>query len=320
MDNSFNRSRQPKGVPAGGEFASTPHAESSLKLQIPTAPAPQGLDGLAAATPTVIDTELAELYYQQAKAAAWTSGFESTIARYEKRGGSAPGHLYESLAEAARAEAEVQATIKPFEAEYTRRGGWTRFFMVMNNGGHLHSSRSCSTCRPSTQFGWMPAYSGQDEAGVVGLAGEDSCTVCFPSAPVDQKSMLPFRVAEREEAAEAAAEKETRAVKAASERVVVGRKVYKTVRGAENEVGWQVECMISSRYHQAADAAHRAGLDANAAKYYAEAREIGEAIAVTVPGYDVDALLTKKFETKAKMLRKSGFPMPEDAALEGPVV
>jgi hypothetical protein len=68
-------------------------------------------------------------------------------------------------------------------AEFDRRGGWTRAWAVV--GGHIHSSRSCHTCFPTTRFQWLPQVSGMDEAEIVELAGERACTVCYPSAPVD---------------------------------------------------------------------------------------------------------------------------------------
>ena len=63
--------------------------------------------------------------------------------------------------------------------------GWSRFFIVRNHGGHIHSSLACSTCRPTTEFGWTPELSGLDEAHAVAAYGAILCTVCFPSAPVE---------------------------------------------------------------------------------------------------------------------------------------
>lgn len=71
------------------------------------------------------------------------------------------------------------------EGEFIRRGGWTRAFIVRGNDGHIHSSMQCRTCRITTQFGWLPDYSGRSEAEIVEAAGRMACTVCYPSAPVD---------------------------------------------------------------------------------------------------------------------------------------
>ena len=66
-----------------------------------------------------------------------------------------------------------------------RYTGWSRFFLVNNVGGHIHSSMSCSTCRPTTEFSWLPTLSGLTEAEAVAEHGAILCTVCFPSAPVE---------------------------------------------------------------------------------------------------------------------------------------
>ena len=75
--------------------------------------------------------------------------------------------------------------IDTLENEYTRRGRWTRAFIVRGNDGHIHSSMHCRTCRITTQFGWLPDYSGRTEAEVVEAAGCMACTVCYPSAPLE---------------------------------------------------------------------------------------------------------------------------------------
>lgn len=63
--------------------------------------------------------------------------------------------------------------------------GWSRFFLVVNNNGHIHSSQYCSTCYDTTHFNWLPALSGLTEADAVEAHGAILCTVCFPSAPVE---------------------------------------------------------------------------------------------------------------------------------------
>lgn len=68
------------------------------------------------------------------------------------------------------------------EAAYT---GWSRFFLVTSSSGHVHSSMHCSTCRPTTTYGWMPELSGQTETQAVTLLGPSLCSVCFPTAPVE---------------------------------------------------------------------------------------------------------------------------------------
>jgi hypothetical protein len=67
-------------------------------------------------------------------------------------------------------------------AEYK---GWSRFYLVTNSNGHVHSSMSCTTCYPTTSYNWLTSLSGQSEAAVVAEYGSQLCTVCFPSAPVE---------------------------------------------------------------------------------------------------------------------------------------
>lgn len=75
----------------------------------------------------------------------------------------------------------LEVEIGRLEATYT---GWSRFFLVTSSPGHVHSSMYCSTCYPSTRYGWLPEMSGQSEAEAVAEFGPTLCTVCFPSAPV----------------------------------------------------------------------------------------------------------------------------------------
>lgn len=270
-------------------------------------------------TPKEIDTVLADLYWKLAAADNARLGHLSAAKEYRRYGAGYERAALRQTEAAAALQPTIDALnaeIDPYEAEYSRRGGWTRFFMVMNTGGHLHRSRYCSTCRPTTEFAWMPEYSGQDEAGVVDLAGEDACTVCFPTAPVNQQSRLPFRIKDREEREAAAAEKAAKAAaKAAQEVRINGKVAFKTIRAAENEVGSELEWAISARYQTPVDAAHAEHLAKVAADRIAYARRIAEALTVTVEGYDAEALLAKKWDAKVKLYRKEGWDVPADAAL-----
>lgn len=77
----------------------------------------------------------------------------------------------------------LDAEIESLEVIW-RQHRWSRFFLVLNNNGHVHSSMSCSTCRFDTAFGWLPQLSGLTEVEAVADQGEILCSVCFPSAPV----------------------------------------------------------------------------------------------------------------------------------------
>lgn len=87
--------------------------------------------------------------------------------------------------------AAIEAQAAPLNAEYARRP-WSRFFLVQQHNGHIHGSKSCSTCnngRQATSFAWNPHLSGltQDEAiSQLGRWASSLCTVCFPDAPVER--------------------------------------------------------------------------------------------------------------------------------------
>lgn len=94
---------------------------------------------------------------------------------------------------------------------------WPRFFLVRNDGGHIHSSTRCSTCRWSTQFAWLPALSGDTEADAVAAHGAILCTVCYPSAPVEHTGGISHATRDEKaaRAAERAASAAAKAAKAA---------------------------------------------------------------------------------------------------------
>lgn len=80
--------------------------------------------------------------------------------------------------------AALEEEASPLEAEYAAER-WSRFFLVTNANGHIHSSMRCSTCRWDTRFAWLPTLSGLTEADAVAQEGPKLCSVCFPSAPVE---------------------------------------------------------------------------------------------------------------------------------------
>ncbi len=174
-------------------------------------------------TPQEIDTQLADLYQQeqrdrQALIAAlnyvhralgerplrigrsrstWPT--TDTAALDDIRAKAAAGerldlsHSFRSFADvvasydaALAALTAVRRAQEPLDAEYARRP-WSRFFLVQNNGGHIHRDLSSYRCsrQPTTVHGWNPALSGLTEAQAVAQLGPRLCTVCFPSAPVE---------------------------------------------------------------------------------------------------------------------------------------
>jgi hypothetical protein len=77
----------------------------------------------------------------------------------------------------------ILAEIAKLDAIYNA-APWSRFFLVTNNNGHIHSNMNCGTCYSTTRFAWNPELSGKSEADAVAELGEILCSVCFPSAPV----------------------------------------------------------------------------------------------------------------------------------------
>jgi hypothetical protein len=132
-------------------------------------------------------------------------------------------YAVEALAKYSDAKAKMDEVLEaeePFNDEY-RLVRWSRAWLVLNTGGHVHRDRDCSTCYPTTSYGWLPQLSGADEAYIVEQSGADACTVCFPSAPVESLSR-PRRAMHRTEVeaqiareARAAAKAEKEAKKAA---------------------------------------------------------------------------------------------------------
>ncbi|BDZ52719.1 hypothetical protein GCM10025867_49600 (plasmid) [Frondihabitans sucicola] len=153
-------------------------------------------------SPVEIDTQLAALYADRNSMAhkldIAVKHLASTKEEMERQSAANPTyrHYYynqdrldELTAEVAQLKADlarVIAEIAPFNAEFIRRGGWTRAFLVVSSmGGHVHSSMECSTCRQDTGFHWRPELSDHDELEIIAAAGERACTVCYPEAPVE---------------------------------------------------------------------------------------------------------------------------------------
>lgn len=145
------------------------------------------------------DTALSALFGEYSKQASYR---KSAINALETRDRNhslryAPGsYNYDRLCEqrdkAASRMAELEAEMAPYEAEFAARR-WSRFFLVTNGNGHVHSSMSCSTCYQTTEFAWLPELAGKTEAEMVEEFGEKACTVCFPSAPANPSFRGPGR-------------------------------------------------------------------------------------------------------------------------------
>lgn len=180
---------------------------------------------LQTATPAEIDTLLAAIFEraQPARENYLTLDAEAKrierAVRIDRRTYFTAADVEKYAAKAERYLAEynaIMAECEPYDAEFDRRGGWTRAFLVLNAGGHLHRDMKCSTCRWNTRYGWLPEESGKDEAEIVDGAGADACTVCYPTAPVVSLSR-PRRTLHRTEVEAQAARDERAAKKAEAE-------------------------------------------------------------------------------------------------------
>lgn len=133
-----------------------------------------------------IDSAIAEASEAHLLATLKVTRYIRTIKNNERN-----GHTWgqednaKKLAEAEEVAGKTLANLRVAEAKYE---GWSRFFIVRTNNGHIHRSMSCSTCNrngKATEFGWLPELSGLSEAEAVEAEGSILCTVCFPSAPVE---------------------------------------------------------------------------------------------------------------------------------------
>ena len=173
------------------------------------------MTGIRKQTPAQIDEKLAEAEYKLMTLSLRLTGAHKTVEQFERhverRGdlssallmysGKDPREtLRQLIVETTEARKPLDAIRDAAEAEFKRRGGWSRYWLVCNTGGHVHKSRGCSSCYPTTGFAWLPGASGQDSGGLIDLFGSTVCSVCFPEAPLDA-------IKAREKAAKRAADK-----------------------------------------------------------------------------------------------------------------
>lgn len=148
-----------------------------------------------------VDAELDRLGFQAAIHASRLDGARKVLARSDEveadpnprtrlyiLGASSRADWESTVAAESEKLDAIQNEMNTYNDEFDARGGWSRFFLVTNTGGHVHSSTSCSTCSSDTQFGWLTEHSGKDEAEIIDAAGDRACTVCFPDAPVADRN------------------------------------------------------------------------------------------------------------------------------------
>lgn len=142
----------------------------------------------------------------------------------------------------------IESEITPLQAEFARRGGWNRYFLVTNAGGHVHRGMDCSTCFSTTEYAWLPELSGCDEAVMIEEFGEKACTVCFPGAPANPSFHGPGRrdaAAKAERDAERAAKQAEKDAKAITDvdgsPLRSGYGIIRTKVAARNELSQAVQ-------------------------------------------------------------------------------
>lgn len=147
------------------------------------------IDDPTTATPSEIDEELARLDVEHANAQDTLRGLRKRRRHLLDDGMTEyAAELEPRIDQVRQAIAKCETAARPLDAEFARRGGWTRAWLVLNTGGHVHRTTACRTCFPSTRFAWLTQLSGHDETEIVEQAGKTACTECYPSAPVDTRN------------------------------------------------------------------------------------------------------------------------------------
>ncbi|HET9144043.1 hypothetical protein [Actinophytocola sp.] len=282
-----------------------------------TAPAPIFTD-ISAATPAEIDYHLAHLEAESYQldhglvSLRRELGHAEEIAqgygpRYGARKPRPVAEIAELIQNAEFRLTEIRHHFVTLNAEYARRGGWPRYYLVED--GHLHYDVSGSRCSriPSTTHYWMTDFSGEDSAKVIELAGERVCTTCFPDAPVKPRPAS-VRFMTRTEA-ERAAYAEDKARKVAARKAAQ----ITTPEGGELRVPRSFGGTDHVKTERAAW--NRAMADATTIAWYGTKDSVAEREAVELclaalahrRGVTVDSLrteLNKKIATKG---RREGF-------------
>jgi len=156
-----------------------------------------------------IDTELSSWYDKRWDLVNKLESAEDSKKFYEKYYATSVEKIEESIQKIAEIKLEigkVNIEISKLNAIYNQ-DPWTRAFLVINSNGHVHSSMDCSTCFSTTRYNWLIQYSNDDEKTIVEDAGQDACTVCYPSAPADVLNR-PSRIVTADKIAKAQAKAE----------------------------------------------------------------------------------------------------------------
>ncbi|ANH49184.1 hypothetical protein uvFWCGRAMDCOMC203_08 [Freshwater phage uvFW-CGR-AMD-COM-C203] len=162
-----------------------------------------------------IDTELSSWYDKRWDLSSKLESAEDSIKFYEKYYPTSVEKIQESIEKVAKIKLEigkVNIEISKLNAIYNQ-DPWTRAFLVIASNGHVHSSMDCNTCFATTRYNWLVQYSNDDEKTIVEDAGQDACTICYPSAPAEVLNR-PSRIVTADKVAKAQAKAERDAKRA----------------------------------------------------------------------------------------------------------
>jgi hypothetical protein len=156
-----------------------------------------------------IDTELSSWYDKHWDLSSKLDIAEGTKKFYEKHYAT----RVDEIEKATKKIAEIKSEIGAVNVEIAKlnkiynQDPWTRAFLVLASNGHVHSSMDCNTCFPTTRYNWLVQYSNDDENTIVEDAGQDACTICYPSAPAEVLNR-PSRIVTADKIAKAQAKAE----------------------------------------------------------------------------------------------------------------
>ncbi|KQP63140.1 hypothetical protein [Nocardioides sp. Leaf285] len=179
---------------------------------------------------------------------------------------------------------EVKEAMEPLNAEFVRRGGWARAYLVVNVNGHVHSSMECSTCfspgydgagnyREGTRFHWVTQMSDRDESEIVEAAGERACTTCYPTAPTETLNK-PTSLYTPDEERKAAERVEREKAKIERERIKIAKSLTEDGSELRIDVGTRYPERFKTEQAATSWAVDRVMMARNAAEW---AREMSEA-------------------------------------------
>ena len=163
-----------------------------------------------------IDTELSFWHDKRWDLISKLESAEDTKKFYEKHYPTRVDEIEKAIEKIASIKSEIykfNVVIAKLNKIYDQ-DPWTRAFLVINSNGHVHSSMDCNTCFPTTRYNWLIQYSNDDEKTIVEDAGQDACTICYPSAPAEVLNR-PSRIVTADKVAKAQAKAERDAKKLA---------------------------------------------------------------------------------------------------------